>query len=98
MELVVVERAGDGGLVAGGAEFCGLVEGAHYGLLVAIEVGKNLGVGDRARDGRAFFIDKHRGDTHDVTAGARGVSGLDGVADGAGDAFILERALLGHAL
>ena len=40
--LVVVERAGDGGLVAGGAELGGLVERAHHGLAS----------GDR--DGRGF--------------------------------------------
>ena len=97
-ELVVVERAGDGGLVAGGAEFGGLEERPHHGLLVAIEVAEDIGVGNGAGDWRAFFVDKDRGDAHDVTAGAGGVSGLDGVADGAGDAFILEGALLGHAL
>ncbi len=41
-EFVVVERAGDGGLVAGGAEFGGFEERPHHGLLVAIEVAEDF--------------------------------------------------------
>ena len=84
--------------MAGGAELGGLEERAHDGLGVAVEVGEDLGVGDGAGDGRAGFIDEDGGDAHDVAAGSGGVSGDDGVAGGAGDAFLLEGALFGHAL
>ena len=73
-------------------------ERAHHGLLVAIEVAEDFGVGDGAGDGRAFFIDQHCRNSHDVAARSGGVSRLDGVADRAGDAFILKGAFLGHAL
>jgi hypothetical protein len=76
----------------------GLVERAHDGFGVAVEVGEDLGVGDGAGDGRAGFIDQHGRDAHDVAAGAGGVCGLDGVADRAGHALLLEGALLRHSL
>jgi hypothetical protein len=75
-----------------------LVEGAHDGLGMAVEVGEDFGVGDGAGDGRAGFIDQNGGDAHDVAAGAGWVGGDDGVAGGAGDAFLLKGALFGHAL
>ena len=65
---------------------------------MAVEVGEDFGVGDRASDGCAFFVDEDRGGSHDIAAGAGRVCGLDGVAGGAGDAFILEGAFLRHAL
>ena len=97
-EFVVVERAGDGGLVAGGAEFGGLEERAHHSLFVAIEVRENFGIRDGTRYRLTLFVDEDCGHSHDVAAGAGGVRRLDGVADGAGDAFLLEGTLFGHAL
>ena len=65
---------------------------------MAIEVGQDFSVGDRAGDGSAVFIDHDGRNAHHVAAGAGGVGGLDGVTGGAGDALVLEGALLGHAL
>ena len=48
--------------------------------------------------GCAVFIHEDSGNAHDVAAGAGCVSGLDGVAGGAGDAFLFEGALLRHSL
>ena len=96
--LVVVELAGNGGLVAGAAELGRFEQGAHDGLGVAVEVSEDFGVGDGAGDGLIVFVDQDGGRAHDVAAGADGGDLLDGVAGGAGDAFVLKGALFGHAL
>src|ERR1035438_3000856 len=43
---------------SGGAELGGLVEGAHDGPGMAVEMGEDFGVGDGAGDGRAGFVDQ----------------------------------------
>ncbi len=96
--LVVVHGAGDGGFVAGGAELGCFIDGAHDGLGVAVEVREDFGVGDWPGDGLAAGVNEDCGDAHNVAAGAGGIDRLDGMAGGAGDAFILKGTLFGHAL
>ena len=84
--------------MASGAEFGRLVERAHDGLGVPVEMSQDVGVGDRAGDGRTVFIDEDGGSSHDIAAGASGVGGEDGVAGGAGDALVFKGALLRHSL
>ncbi len=84
--------------MASGAELGGLEERAHDGPGMAVEVGEDFGVGNGAGDGRAGFVYQYGGDAHDVATGSGGVRRDDGVAGGAGDAFLLKWALFGHAL
>ena len=55
---------------------------------------QNLGVRDLPGNGLAAFIDKDSGRSHDVAACAAGVDLCDGVADRAGHAILIVRALL----
>ena len=65
---------------------------------MAVEMSQYLAVGDRPGDGSAVFVHEDGGNAHDIAARARGVSGLDGVANRAGDSLVFKGPLLGHAL
>jgi hypothetical protein len=96
--LVIVEHARDSGFVAGGAEFSRFVERTHHSLGVAVEVGQDFGVGDGASNRRALLVHQDGRNAHHVAADSGGVGRLNRVAGGAGDAFVFERTLFGHAL
>jgi len=84
--------------MAGGTVFGGLVKRPHDGFGMAVEVGEDFSVGDRARNGSAALVDQRSGNSHHVASRAGGVRGHDGVADGATDAFIFKGPLLRHSL
>src|ERR1700738_966924 len=70
LPFVVVQCVWQSRLVAGRAKLRGAVEVLHDRFAVAIEVGKDLPIGDFASDRLAVFIDQYGGNTHDVAAGA----------------------------
>ena len=98
LPFVVVQRVWQGRLVAGRAKLRGAVEVLHDRFAMAIEMGKDLAVGDFTSDWLVIFIDEYCGHAHDVAASAAGVDLLDGVADHAGDAVLVVGTFLRSGL
>ena len=76
------------------AELRRAVEVLHHRLAMAIEVGKDLAVGDFARNRLSVLINQHSRYAHDVAARPSGINLLNGVAHRTRDTILVVGAFL----
>ncbi len=93
-EFVVVERAGQVGLVAGGAKLGRLDGVAHHGLGVPVRMREDLLERNFAGDALALRVRHDGGNAEDEAAVAvGGLDAADGVAEHAGQAVLVHLAI-----
>ena len=93
-EFVFVERIGEIGFVAGGAEFRRAIERLHDGFGVTLGMLEDFAELNLAGNAIAVFIGHYRGHAHLIAAIARGgLQALDGMTGGAGEAVFIEGAI-----
>ena len=93
-ELVIVQRVGQVGLVAGGTEFRRPVKRLHDRLRVTLGMLEDIAKRNLAGNSLAVLVYHHRGNAHDVTAVTRsGLQLLDRMTGGASQTVSVKRAI-----